>query len=306
MRCQPDPFNDRQYGGLIIVEHRQGILKAKSVDGFQLNPLEDWVGQNLLGFLRRHVCVGAKALAGLSEEHRGEDRPPHEGLHYAVYPDMTTVASAIMFLTDLEGYYERSDQIHDLMKSFVSIFPNEPITSQDDFATKYWRFAQILSDLSMLTHKWDEAVGNNPAEPNFELSLAGRAVFTTTLNPQSPRVARKFSYPAWVMNQTRQFELLRAQGHFENWKAAIRKADMAVDPSGKPNPILQDHGYGSSAMQLAGSTIDPCPLEVRRTPDEIVAAGSALLSRAKEEHTPDSILDELKRRIQRASRSNQT
>ena len=210
-----------------------------------------------------------------------------------VYPDMESVSSALMFLDDYERYLDLTKNEDAVLKTFVSVFPLTEIISQDDFASQYWRFAQTLVDLSSQTHPWDPKASHLPTDKSFELSLGGRAVFTTTLNHHSPRMARKFLYPTWVMNQTSQFDALRDRNDFARWQENIRAKDAAIDPSGLPNPILEDHGYASAAAQLPGSAVLPCPLVVPVTTDAIEVAGTQLVARANEEGMPEDLLAEL-------------
>lgn len=290
-------LGDKDFGGLLVLEHRRGIIKSKRLDGAKPTDLEKFIGQYLLGFLFQHPCIGARALANKSEM-KDDQIIPHQGLHYAVYPDMRSVSSAIMFLTDLENYYTRSDDIDPIIKTFAAIFVATDILSQEDFANKYWSFVQTVSDISSLTHDFGP-ITDVQAE-DFELYLAGRAVFTTTLNSQSPRSARRFSYSTWVMNQTRQFDELRENGLFENWKTSIRKHDAGVDPSGVPNPILADHGTASAIGQLAGSMPQDFHFVVRKDRRDAIGACEWLLKRAEQENAPPAVIDELRARIRAA------
>ncbi len=208
---------------------------------------------------------------------------------------MRSVESAFNFLQDLAEYYEISDELDPLTKSCAIAFYAEPIYSQEDFARRYWSFAQLLHDIDCQTYSWDGSVSDDIDSDEFELSLCGRAVFTTTLNPQSPRFARKIAWPVWVMNQTEQFNHLRRTGKFTNWQTRIRDLDSKFDPSGEPNPILVDHGYGSAADQLAGSKLETLDFVTRRTSDEKEKALSGVIKLAKEQSCPDDIVEALKR-----------
>lgn len=301
MRYQPHDDDPRTFGGLFRVLHARGVARAIALDGDKASPFEVWTGQKLLGFMQGHPCIGARSLAGKAEDTRdaaGAGKAPYEGLHFSTYADMSSVASAVAFINDLEDYYRVSDSIDAVLKTFVAIFPRVEISSQTDFAERYWAFAQLLCDVSSLTHGWDENASTNPVDDNFELSLAGRAVFTTTLNPHSNRIARRFNYPAWVMNQTRQFDALREAGDFDRWKSSIRGKDASIDPSGQPNPILEDHGSASSAPQLAGSALNPCPLVVPKSMEDIRRVGDSLLRQAQRESASRSVMEELYRRME--------
>jgi len=247
--------------------------------------------------MRRHVCIGARSLAGKAEETARQDQTPPRvataPLYMGVYPDMDSVTSALMFIDDYENYLAVTEKEDAVLKTFVAVFPRTDVISQEDFAIRYWKYAQTLVDISSQTRPWDSKASPVPTDKDFELSLGGKAVFTTTLNPHSPRIARKFLYPAWVMNQTSQFDALRDRNDFARWQENIRAKDAAVDPSGIPNPILEDHGYASAAAQLPGSSVSPCPLVVPVETSSIEAAGARLLERARNEGMPLALLKEL-------------
>jgi len=224
------------------------------LNGEPLSRRDRYIAAQFLQFTKRHPCLGARSVGAIGN------------LFCGVYDDMDTVESAWEFVRDTALYYRLSDTDYHpirtdpdgaVIKSFGAIFV-QPVDSQDDFAEQYWKFAQIVHDID--PEVWDPSVKSDPSDPGFEMSIAGRAVFTTTLNPESPRTARAFSYPTWVMNQLRQFNALRErpgragfENEFERWKSVIRRLDSESDPSGRPNPVLTDHGTASAFDQLAGS-----------------------------------------------------
>lgn len=291
----------REFGGVLRVEHKGGLGRPQPMGDFKPTDLERHITSVLVGFMRLHPCIGAKALAQHADVANMIEPNAQEiaaqGLHLAVYPDMSSVASAVMALTDIEAYLTHSDRLDPIYKTLVLIFPTELVASQDDFARKYWAFAQKLSDISLLTHRWPQTIAYDPSADTFELCLAGRPIFTTTLNPQSARTARKFAYCAWVMNQTSQFDALRERGLFSRWQRGIRGVDAALDPSGHSNPILQDHGVQSAAPQLAGSALQPCPFEPRISKPVILRSGEELLKAAIREGAPEAIQAELSHRL---------
>ncbi len=134
MRLKINLDDDRDYGGLFRIEHRSGYSKAVPEGSYEAGNEEKWVGQVLLGFLRRHICIGAKALsqfAETSEEPQDSSRRP--GLFFSTYPDMNTISSALLLLSDLEHYYRVSDDLDSVYKTFIAVFPSEQPSSQDDF-----------------------------------------------------------------------------------------------------------------------------------------------------------------------------
>lgn len=251
---------------------------ARQVDGQGVGLRQKWLAQTLVGFSKSHPCMGARAAAG------------SDGLFLSVLGDMSSVASAFFFLQDLEDYFSISDDLDPKKKSLAVAFLEEPIETQDEFALKYWCFAQTLHDIDCLRFPWDGQVSNDVNSPDFELSLCGRAIFTTTLNPQNPRFARKFGFPVWVINQHTQFNHLREIGRFSSWQKSIREADAKIDPSGESNPILVDHGYGSAAKQLAGSEVAETNFTVNQNAELIEKARQKLLSSASSEGCPEDLL----------------
>jgi FPC/CPF motif-containing protein YcgG len=274
-----------QFGNLLRVspspDGRSGEIAR--IDRRKPTKLEQFVGKSLRGWVTSHPCIGARSVA------------VNGNLFLTVVDDMQSISSAMRTVCAVEEYLEISDLLDTHIKTLAIIFIDR-VTDEIDFAQKYWRFAQIVHDIDCLTHPWDPTVSDNPTDSNFEFSIAGRAIFTTTLNPGHPRVARKFSHPTWVCNQTQQFNRLRERGAFERWQESIRKADAEIDPSGKPNPLLTDHGYASAADQLAGFPIKPCPLLVRRTKDDREAAADHITKLSATDQMEADIRDELTRR----------
>lgn len=252
--------------------------RAKYVGGEKVELREALIARTLHGFCLSHPCLGARAASGSG------------GLFMTVHQDMSTVESAFGFLQDLKEYYSYSDGLEPTRKSLGAAFYAEPIASQDQFAQKYWGFAQLLHDIDCLDTEWDRSVSADIEDGNFELSLAGRALFTTTLNPQNPRFARRFSYPIWIINQHEQFNHLRRTGRFTDWQNRIRELDSRFDPTGQPNPILADHGYESAADQLAGSKPERQNFELRDTYEKREEARKILVERATSEGAAEDVV----------------
>lgn len=247
---------------------------------------EKFVCAAFKGWTTLHPCIGARALSGKL------------GFHAIVYPQMDTYTTALGLIHDLEIYYKIADQIEDNIKTCAIFFSEEETITQSQFTRKYWDFVQILHDVDSCIFPYDPKVSAKPDEKNFELSLCGRAVFTTTLNRGSPRTARTFIYPTWIMNQIQQFDLLRAEDRFKQWQKNIRGQDSILDPSGTSNPILTDHGYESAASQLAGADVQPG--ETYFTPNtstsQAGAAKKRVLSALQNEGADNKIIDWFEKR----------
>ncbi|MFN3858790.1 MAG: YqcI/YcgG family protein [Caulobacter sp.] len=280
------------------------------IDGQKAGRLEKAASSHLIGFMRNHACIGARSLAERSllrgpEPGTGAETATdvEQALFFALYPDMHTVETALAFVTDIEDYFFHSDPLDEVMKSFVAIFWGHVATSQNEFAKDYWDFAQTVSDISLLSHKWPPNIGRRVSDTDFELCLVGRPIFTTTLNNGSPRIMRRFT-SSWVMNQTSQFDALRRRNHFVSWQSSIRKMDSELDPSGEPNPVLADHGTSSAAPQLAGSSLSNLNFTVPEDYADIVSRGEKLLHRAHLEGCNSGTIIELEARIDRCRSMN--
>lgn len=260
---------------LIKIDEKQD---AKYIDGTKLGHREKLIARTFAGFLKGHPCQGARISIVKG------------GVFLSIASDMTSVESAFNVLNDLREYFGVSDSLGATEKTLAVAFYAEPIGSQEQFAEQYWKFVQLLHDLDCQTFEWDNTVSPLINDTNFELSLSGRAIFTTTLNPLNPRFARKFSYPVWVMNQLSQFNWLRQNGLFSNWQHRIRELDSKFDPSGVPNPILTDHGQASSAAQLAGSAPETLNFSYRSTSSERALALETAIEQARKEGCPFDIV----------------
>lgn len=243
----------------------QTVGAVSRLDGSAPTRLEKFLASAFRGYALMHPCIGARSVL------------VNGGFYFSVIENMRDLHSAIDVVLTLEEYLLVSDNNSDPVKTCALFFVDN-FSSQLEFAQSYWSFMQLVHDFDSLRSNWDETVSSDPQDPSFELSIAGRAFFTTTLNPMHTRPARRFQYPVWVCNQTAQFNLLRQQGQFEFWQKSIRRLDADLDPSGQHNPILTDHGYASAAQQLAGSIVDPCPLIVRSSFEEKKRAARNLIS----------------------------
>jgi FPC/CPF motif-containing protein YcgG len=212
--------------------------KPAKLRGGRILQIEKFVGSTLEGFLSSHPCIGARHLASDSS------------FFYAVYGKMVSMETSFQFLLDIDQYFTLTDDGDKVRKSMLCIFL-DPISSQQDFSSKFWQFAQTTHDLDSLTHQYAADVSSDPDHIDFEISFRSRAIFPTTLHPAHERAARRYQYPGWALNQTSQFNELRSQGQFEVWQRKIRAADSSLDESGVPNPLLADTGTGSAANQIA-------------------------------------------------------
>ncbi|MFU7529505.1 guanitoxin biosynthesis heme-dependent pre-guanitoxin N-hydroxylase GntA [Qipengyuania sp. ASV99] len=196
-----------------------------------------------------YPCVGAKAAIGqgtLAVFQAGDmtsaqdDRAIHRALTHA----------ARRTAADLGNF-----------RSFAVLFGGPVMASEAEFEDAMWDRLQALADWdAQLGFSYDERVDRDPVSPHFALSLGGKGYFAIGLHPRASRPARRFRYPAIVLNQHAQFEQLRDSGQYEKMRATILSRDLRL--AGSVNPMLSRHGETSAARQYSGRAVDDswrCP-----------------------------------------------
>ncbi len=136
--------------------------------------------------------------------------------------------------------------------SLIAVFRSPTVTSEEQFEQLLWAVLQGLHDRD--AHDWAPGVSANPADPHFAFSHAGTAFFIVGLHPGASRIARRAPLPTMVFNLHQQFELLREQGGFDRMRTAIRTRDQRLQ--GAVNPMAEDHGDSSEALQYSGRVVD--------------------------------------------------
>jgi len=196
-------------------------------------------------------CVGAKSAL------------VRDGLTIRVYQSIERTTNDVDLHRDLIAFFDQLDVNSPVVKSFVAIFPDNPVLSEEDFEIALWDRLQALHNLDVTAGAhWAKNVSTDPQSSHFSMSVAGRAFFVIGLHPRASRPGRRFAYPTLVFNSHDQFESLRGDGRFDKLKFIIRKRDAAL--AGSINPMLSDHGFGSAAAQYSGRIVDEqwrCPLE---------------------------------------------
>ncbi len=146
--------------------------------------------------------------------------------------------------------------------TFVAIFDDPSIGDEAHFEKLLWQQLDALHRID--DHPWAPSASSNPDDNNFGFSFGGVAFFVVGLHPRSTRQARRFSHPALVFNDHRQFEQLRAQGSFSKMQRVIRDRDQAWQ--GTVNPMLADFGTVSEARQYSGRAVPAdwkCPFHAK-------------------------------------------
>lgn len=138
----------------------------------------------------------------------------------------------------------------DRFSSLILSFDTEAFQSFSVFETFFWNFTLALHDIDKVAYRHDPRVGADPAQKDFSYSLMEEAFFLIMLHPQSPRVGRRYKYPAIVFNPHQQFERLREKGVFAKIRDTIRERDLSLQ--NEKNIMLGDFGQGWEIFQYTG------------------------------------------------------
>ncbi len=203
-----------------------------SLGDFQVM-LRDYISN--MGF----PCVGAKtALAKQQVEICAADSI------FANHSDDKILQGLYQFIAD----YKKDEAI---FRSFIVVFNDKDPMGEEDFESALWTRLQSLHDKDI--YPWDEAVSQNPDDKTFSFSAGNKAFYIVGMHPGSSRKARQFPLPALVFNLHEQFEQLRASGQYQNIRSLIRRRDKSY--SGSTNPMLEDFGEKSEALQYSGRQV---------------------------------------------------
>jgi FPC/CPF motif-containing protein YcgG len=215
------------------------------------------------------VSASAEAVAAEFEAFVGDARFPclagkgsvHRGDHtLRVYDVLGSDVAAAELARDLTEFVGGSPADGSGLRAFVAVFTGPIAPGEVAFERRLWRQLRRLHALDDPADGWDPAVSDDPANPLFSFSFAGRALFVVGMHPGSSRLSRRFRWPALVFNPRAQFERLRAEGKFERLRTLVRERDVALQ--GTLNPNLADFGEKSEARQYSGRAAEPewrCP-----------------------------------------------
>lgn len=188
---------------------------------------------------QNHPCVMAQSSFKLNQ------------VDLFTYDKMGTEKSANALLDDLKAYVDNYDFNTPDYRSFIAVFPNEEIKSEDDFEEKLW---DQLMNLHLLDDReWDSTVSADPENAKFSFSVAGKAFYIVGLHPLSSRLARRSPYPTIVFNLHWQFEQLKDRNVFHQVRDKIRDRDKELQ--GSINPVVSDFGENSEARQYSGKNV---------------------------------------------------
>lgn len=197
-------------------------------------------------------CLGAKGALN------------QRGCEVRLYGSLASPSETPRLANDLKIFIDSLDDGSGLT-AFVAAFPDHTGMSERAFEAALWQQLQWLNDHDEPSSSWPAGVSDDPAEPDFAFSFAGRSFFIIGLHPQSSRIARRFNVPALVFNPRSQFDQLRTDGRFNPLRSKIREREITLQ--GNLNPNLADFGESSEARQYSGREAEKdwkCPFQRQR------------------------------------------
>ena len=193
-------------------------------------------------------CIGAKtALA------KGQ-------IQISVADSIFSSAKDHKILDDLYGFVAEYKKNKAIFRSLIVIFNDRISLSEKDFETALWMRLQSIHDKDI--YAWDPSVSEDPADKTFSFSAGGKSFYIVGIHSGSSRKARRFPLPGLVFNLHEQFEALRETGQYQTMKSIIKRRDKAF--SGSVNPMLEDFGENSEAIQYSGRHVQEewkCPFQ---------------------------------------------
>jgi FPC/CPF motif-containing protein YcgG len=183
-----------------------------------------------------------------------------DGFRLHVYGALGAARSTTRLARDLAAFVADHPADDPGLQSFVPVFPHAAPRDEASFEARLWEQLRQLDAQDASGAGWDATVSDDPEDPHFSFSFAGRALFVVGLHAASSRLARRFRWPALVFNPHAQFEHLRADGRYARLQAAVREREIALQ--GSLNPNLADFGDRSEARQYSGRETGPewrCP-----------------------------------------------
>lgn len=246
-----NPFSSamgRKYSSYMGVDNEgtpTRLLDAVNVDGHALA-----VHRALLNTFdsAEYPCIGAKAAFN-SPNYR-----------FGMYPAMGSRAAVAGLARDLWLFTHERRHMGTEFTTFVAVFADSAAHGASGFERSLWRQLQNMRDLDHPFHRYDPSVSADPTSVEFAFSFAETAFFVVGMQPDSPRQARRFPWPALAFNAHDQFRRLRSRGLYVRFQKIIRERELALQ--GSLNPNLSEFGTASEAAQYAGHPVDAdwvCP-----------------------------------------------
>lgn len=198
----------------------------------------------LRGFISdpRYPCAGAKSALRLGAVRLG------------FYPALASGEAMRRSAADAAWFAGHVDEIDGHFATLIAIFHGPPAPDEASFADAFWAHLSGMVREDRQRYEPDPAVSDDPSSADFALSLGDKAFFVVAMHPAASRVARRSPVTALVLNLHEQFDALREAERFDAMRDTIRSRDARLQ--GKANPMLDDHGSSSGALQYDGRTHD--------------------------------------------------
>ncbi|MGB3591427.1 MAG: guanitoxin biosynthesis heme-dependent pre-guanitoxin N-hydroxylase GntA [Nonlabens sp.] len=180
------------------------------------------------------------------------------------YGKMDQDVTVVKLLDDLKKYVERQDHDSKNFESFIAVFKKDRFLEEKHFEDALWELLHKLWALNNVP--WDEKTSSDPASNEFSFSLHGTSFYLVGMHPMASRFARKSPYTMIVFNLHNQFEKLREINRYTRVRDLIRRRDKEVQ--GSINPMLEDFGNSSEAMQYSGRAVSKawkCPYQFEKS-----------------------------------------
>ncbi len=221
---------------------------AKPVDAGKLRA-------GLLGFIERpgFPCVGAK-----SAKARG-------GLFIETATSLASARDDLRLHDRLVRWTREHRADAAEFRSLAVVFAGPCDMDEEAFEGMLWARLSALTAIDRACgFAPDPDYSEDPRDPDFALSFAGKAYFAVGLHPRASRPSRRAPAPTIVFNRHDQFTALREADRYERMREVILARDTALD--GTPNPMIARHGEISEARQYSGRAVGEdwvCPFAPR-------------------------------------------
>jgi FPC/CPF motif-containing protein YcgG len=187
-------------------------------------------------------CVGAKAALGRNQ------------IDVVIARSILSAWNDVAIYNRILCFVAQYRQNPAVFQSLIIIFEGPTRLTEAEFEKHLWQRLQSLSDKDKWSEQpYDPKVSSDPENPHFSLSFGGEAFFVVGLHPGASRIARRFKYPAMVLNVHDQFLQLRDQDRYEGIREKILARDKELQ--GDLNPMLARHGETSEARQYSGRDV---------------------------------------------------
>ena len=167
-----------------------------------------------------------------------------------VLEELGTAEAARQLVDALAAFADDTD-LDEGLASLVTVFRATDVRDEEHFEQLLWRQLELVHEAD--DAPWDPGVSDDPTNPHFAFSVAGRAYFVVGLHPHASRIARRTPLPTLVFNLHEQFEELRTSDRFARMRDTIRRRDTELQ--GSTNPMVADHGAVSEARQYSGRRV---------------------------------------------------